>query len=103
MLRRLIWHPLEEYVEDSGLLLVVPDGPLVWFPLGALPGKEPGTYLLEERQIALVPVPNLLPAILSAPEDNSDKDTVDGAILLVGDVDFGCSAGFACRSRHQPG
>ena len=35
------------------------------FPFGALPGAEAGTYLLEERTFALVPVARLLPETLS--------------------------------------
>ena len=31
----------------------------------ALPGKEPGTYLIEDHRIALIPVPQLLPALVN--------------------------------------
>ena len=41
-------------------VLVSPDGALGQVPLAALPGKEPNTYLIEERSIAVVPVPRML-------------------------------------------
>ena len=41
-------------------MLVSPDGPLGQIPLAALPGKEPNSYLIEERSIAVVPVPRML-------------------------------------------
>ena len=48
-------QPIAEYVRDAKTVLVSPDGPLNRLPLGALPGKEPGTRLLEEVSVA-VPV-----------------------------------------------
>ena len=35
------------------------------FLFAALPGSKPGTYLLEERALAVVPVPRLLPELLA--------------------------------------
>ena len=66
-LRRLVWQPLERWLDGVHAVLVSPDGALARFPLAALPGKRPGTYLIEELPIALVPVPQLLPQLLQGP------------------------------------
>ncbi len=48
-LRRLVWLPLERHIGDARLVLVAPDGPICDLPLAALPGREKGRYLIEER------------------------------------------------------
>ena len=91
-LRRRVWAPLEEHLADVGTVLVSPDGDLARFPLAALPGKAPGTYLLEERALAVVPVPQWLPEILAEPAtakiDGSDRDAGGPSLLLLGDIDY---------------
>jgi CHAT domain-containing protein len=82
----LIWDPLEkEHLAGANLVIVSPDGVVGRVPLAALPGARPGTYLIEDRPLAVAPVPQLLPQILR------DQPTAarDGAMLLVGGVDFG--------------
>jgi CHAT domain-containing protein/Tfp pilus assembly protein PilF len=88
-LRALLWQPLEKYLDGARTVLISPDGALGQLPFGALPGQKPGSYLLEERAIALVPVPQLLPQMLTgstAPGVNSPLSLE--SLLLVGDVDF---------------
>jgi len=65
-LRRLLWAPLEKHVEGAPTLLISPDGDLTRFPPGALPGSEAGTYLIEERALAVIPVPQALPGLLAS-------------------------------------
>ena len=48
ILRRLVWEPLAHALADARTVLISPDGALARFPLAALPGKAPGTYLIEE-------------------------------------------------------
>jgi len=83
-LRRTIWEPLEPYVKDARLVLVSPDASLGRFPFAALPGRKPGTYLIEELAIAVVAVPHMLPDLLS---QQRLADQAPSA-LLVGDVDY---------------
>lgn len=105
-LRRQVWLPLEPYLDGIKTVLVSPDGPLLRLPLAALPGKKAGSYLLEERAIAVLPVPLLLPELVAreqpppeptAPKASARQPHVPGendSLLLVGDVDFGApSAG----------
>lgn len=83
-LRRRIWEPIEAHVDQEDLILVSPDGPLEQFPLAALPGVNPGTYLLEEYRIVTLPVPRLLPELVAA----ADGEQPSPRLLVVGDVDY---------------
>ncbi len=109
-LHRHVWKPLEQFIGDADVILISPDGPLGRFPFAVLPGKSPGAYLIEEHALAMVPAPQLLPAMLA----RETKTSTEGAaftrlktrsaeavvnlkpsFLLVGDVDFNASPGSA--------
>jgi CHAT domain-containing protein len=98
-LRRRLWQPLEKAIGDARLILVSPDGDLGKFPFAALPGTKADTYLIEEREVALVAVPQLLPELLGpAPQQKQAQAAKEIAnerrrILLVGDADFGAAPG----------
>ena len=85
-LRQLLWDPIKKHLGDSKLVIVSPDGALGRFPFIALPGKEPGTFLIEERKIVSVAVPALLPNMLSRPPQALSNNT---DVLLVGDLEYG--------------
>jgi len=89
--RRLIWQPLEEHLRGARVVLVSPDGDLARVPFAALPGSKKDSYLLEEVAVAVVPVPQLLPDLLSPRP--ADKD--EPSLLLVGDVRYDGAAGSA--------
>ena len=96
--RRLVWLPLEPHLEGVHTVLVSPDGALGRLPLAALPGQKPDTYLIEERAIALVPVPQDLPELLakrSGDEQGPEAKEPTPSLLLVGNVDFGAAPGAA--------
>ena len=96
--RRLVWLPLEPHLEGVHTVLVSPDGALGRLPLAALPGQKPDMYLIEERSIALVPVPQDLPELLakrSGEEQGPEAKESTPSLLLVGDVDYGASPGSA--------
>ena len=84
-LRRLVWEPLAPHVNGARIVLLSPDGAVNQLPFAALPGQEPGTYLLEERAVAVLPLLRLLPELMeSKPQREGDQ----GSLLLMGDVDF---------------
>ncbi|MCH7729591.1 MAG: CHAT domain-containing protein, partial [Planctomycetes bacterium] len=83
-LRERIWQPLEEELADAKIVLISPDGALGKLPFAALPGKEEGTYLIEERSIAMIPAPQDLPRLLRPTKPNELK----GNVLLIGDVEY---------------
>ena len=96
--RRLVWLPLEPHLDGVHTVLVSPDGALGRLPLAALPGQKPDTYLIEERAIALVPVPQDLPELLakrSGDEQSPEAKEPTPSLLLVGDVDYGAAPGSA--------
>jgi CHAT domain-containing protein len=51
---RLVWKPLAEQIEPSRRVMIAPDGPLCFLPFAALPGRSPGTYLIEDHTIGYV-------------------------------------------------
>jgi CHAT domain-containing protein len=88
-LRKLVWEPVETKLQGVDQVLVSPDGPLGRFALAALPGKKPGSYLIEDWRLSIMPVARLLPELLaSAPE----KD-MPPSLLAIGEVDYGTDPG----------
>jgi tetratricopeptide (TPR) repeat protein/CHAT domain-containing protein len=84
LLRERIWQPLEAALGDATTVLVSPDGALGRLPFGALPGKQPGSYLVEDYNLALVPVPQLIPSMVA----DVGRRELDKEILLLGGVDY---------------
>src|SRR5262249_40944379 len=95
-LRRRVWQPLAKDLVGIKTVLVTPDGAVTRLPFAALPGSKPGTYLIEEQAVVVVPVPQLLPALL-APPDRTKEKAGPPALLVVGDVDYGADPGAAAK------
>lgn len=85
-LRQAIWNPLEAHLEGITQVLVSPDGALARLPFNALPGRKAGSYLIEEYQIACVPVPQMLGMSPSESDDPTRR------MLLLGGIDYGGTA-----------
>lgn len=84
LLREALWQPLLPHLGDRDTtVLVSADGALGRLPLAALPGRQSDTWLLEDHRLAMIPVPQLLPALTS-----DDKQTLPKAMLLVGNVNY---------------
>jgi CHAT domain-containing protein len=66
--------------------------------MAALPGRSAGRYLIEERAVATIPVPRLLPALLSALASPRAAAPA-GGLVVVGDVDFGPGGGTPSPDR----
>jgi CHAT domain-containing protein/Tfp pilus assembly protein PilF len=99
-LRRRVWSPLEKHLEGVTTVLVSPDGALGQVPLGALPGRATGSYLVEDYALAVVPVPRLLGVGGSAGAGGVEPAPAPArseaaSLLLVGDVDYGGDPGTA--------
>jgi CHAT domain-containing protein/Tfp pilus assembly protein PilF len=92
-LRRLVWEPLEAHLEGVTTVLVAPDGALGLVPLGALPGKKEGSYLIEDYTLALVPVPRMLAGRTDGAEGPRPSPPPAPSLLLVGDVEYGGDPG----------
>ncbi len=85
-LKKMIWSPVEKHLGNDEMVIISPDGPLGRFPLTALPGRKPGSYLIEERKLVCVAVPRLLPQML---KQSVVKLSDRSKTLLVGDIDYG--------------
>lgn len=88
-IKEQLWKPLESHLEGVETVIVSPDGPISKFPLAALPGSSKA-YLIEEQVITSIAVPSLLPELLA-----SRGDAEAESLLLMGDVNYGGSAGIA--------
>lgn len=84
LLRKTLWEPLLPHLADAKTILISTDGALGRLPFVALPGKAPGTYLLEDHRLAMVPVPQLIPSLLKPGKRREPPKE----LLLIGDVDY---------------
>ncbi len=84
-LRQILWEPLAKFTDGVETVVISPDGEISTLPLIALPGKMPGTYLLEEVAIVNFSFPQFLPELMKDAEQESGSQL---GLLLVGDVDF---------------
>lgn len=97
-LRRMLWQPLAPLLAGIDTVLISPDGPLAQLPWGALPGDKPGSYLIEQTALTVIPVPQMLPALLAQPRSTG----LPATLLLAGDIDYGAEvsgAEFLADSR----
>jgi CHAT domain-containing protein/tetratricopeptide (TPR) repeat protein len=85
-LRKRLWQPLERHLKGAKVVLVSPDGALNGLPLAALPGAEPGKFLVHEYAFATVAVPQLLPELLRGTPRSAKEPP---SLLLAGGIDFG--------------
>jgi tetratricopeptide (TPR) repeat protein/CHAT domain-containing protein len=53
VVRRLVWEKIEPYLGDSETVILIPDGALNFVPWVGLPGRRPGTCLLEDYALAV--------------------------------------------------
>jgi CHAT domain-containing protein/tetratricopeptide (TPR) repeat protein len=85
-LRRLVWEPLAAHLgPDTDTVYLSPDGALHALPWAALPGNKPGSFLLEDYALALVPHgPFLLDQLTAPPRPTDTQDT----LLAVGGVAY---------------
>ncbi len=83
--KALVWAPLAKHLAGAKVALVSPDGAIATVPFAALPGKEEGSYLIEDVALATIPVPRGLPDLLR-PVPKGER--LPPSLLVVGDVDY---------------
>jgi len=81
-LRSLIWERVESHLVGCSAVIIVPDGRLNFLPWAALPGREPGTCLLEDYVLATAQSGPQLYEALTAQRSPS------GSVLLIGNVAY---------------
>jgi CHAT domain-containing protein/Tfp pilus assembly protein PilF len=105
-LRRLVWEKIEPSLNSAKTVLLSPDGATAQLPWTALPGKLPGSFLIEETAIAIVPIPRMLPELLVDREPThsvSKKTDETPSLLLVGNVNFGADPGTSTLASDDRG
>jgi CHAT domain-containing protein/Flp pilus assembly protein TadD len=100
-LRQQLWEPLEARLEGVKLVLTSPDGALGRFPLGALPGRNAGDFLLEDWHLASVPVPQALPELLQLEAEPIPAHMRN--MLLVGGIDYDAGEAVAAAPKKSFG
>jgi CHAT domain-containing protein len=98
---RLVWEPLRPRVTDVRTLLVAPDGALTRFPLGALPGQRPGTYLIEEKAIGQVSSGRALARLLGDPGAAPSTARQPSGLLAAGAIEYAADPGKASPAQGQ--
>jgi len=103
-LNRRVWEPLKPHLEGATTVLVAPDGALLYFPLAALPGRRPGTYLVEDVAIDYVSSAHRLVATFAAPSEGRPKSTGSEAagLLAIGGIDYQADPGSAAPTESAP-
>lgn len=82
-IREQLWLPVEKHLAGVETVIISPDTVLGTLPFASLPGREAGSYLLEDYRIAMLPLANLMRGFESRTRDNRGK-----SLLVVGDVNY---------------
>ncbi len=100
-LARLVWEPLRPHIDDVNTILAAPDGALTGFPLGALPGQKPGTYLIEEKAIGYVSSGRALARLLSEQVAPTSSGRQPSGLLAAGAIDYAGDPGKAAPAQGE--
>ena len=82
-LRDRIWSPIEAALGGRTDVVIIPGGTLHSLPWAALPGRDAGSYLIEEYSFTTASFGQQLVDALSTPPPTS------GGLLAMGDVEYG--------------
>jgi|GEM_PF-5612215 len=84
VLQQDLWKPLaRRFPPGTKTVLIAPDGLLTAIPWSALPGEQPGTLLLEQYALAIVPHAPFVLDMLTAPPRAADASST---VLVVGGI-----------------
>jgi CHAT domain-containing protein len=89
-LKEQLWHKLATALPPgTRAVYLCPEGDLARLPWGALPGSKPGTVLLEDLAVAVVPSGSWLLEQLLYPQPVADGPA---SLLAVGTIEYGIPA-----------
>jgi CHAT domain-containing protein len=96
-LKALVWDRIEPHLGGRTTVVILPEGRLTLLPWAALPGKKPGTLLLDSHAIGTASHGQHLVELLTR------KTKPEGNLLLVGGVDYGArpQQGMTMPDRRQ--
>jgi CHAT domain-containing protein/tetratricopeptide (TPR) repeat protein len=96
-LKKAVWDPLASHLSGVKTVLISPDGDLGRLAFAALPGSAEGTYLIEDFNLVVVPVPRLLAAKGRSPDSEAAHQTA----VLIGDINFDGDPSNTILSNHD--
>ena len=85
-LRLRLWKPLEVNLAGFEAVVLSTHSSLNMLPFNALPGKNPGSFLIDDYQISFVPSVRFLVNLNNKPAAQTENS---GGMLMVGDIDYG--------------
>jgi CHAT domain-containing protein/tetratricopeptide (TPR) repeat protein len=97
-LARRVWRPLQPRLAGARVVLVAPDGGLVELPLAVLPGRRPGSYLIEDTAVAYVTSGRHAVEVFTG-----SGPTPGHGLLAVGGVDYAADLGAAAGTSRSTG
>jgi CHAT domain-containing protein len=96
-LNSALWQPLQSYLGGAKTILVVPDGALTQFPFAALPGREPGSYLIEDVALGYLTSGRQVVELFAAAVEHETQ-----GLLAVGGIDYDADLGNRVPSAPTP-
>jgi len=84
-LRQLLWEPVEPHLDGIATVVLSVDSFLGRLPFNAIPGRQAGTYLIEDFEIVTVPYAQFLRPQAGDAHDLKRKS----GLLVVGGVEYG--------------
>ncbi len=100
LLHQQLWQPLQKHLGQTDTVLICPDGPLTRFPFAALPGKKPGSFLIEDLAIGYVTSGRQIVDLLRPSDPAVAAPT---GLLGLGGVAYGSSGGRRQAFTPLPG
>ena len=106
-LQQRVWKPLVPHLGQAQTVLIAADGALTQFPFAALPGRRPGSYLLEDLAIGYIASGRQLVEIYASAPARAGQ-----GLLALGGVDYtaapdskpaGPSPGFQVAAQDRAG
>ncbi len=79
-LRQLIWDRIDPHLTDCSSVIVIPDGSLTAVPWAALPGEEPGSYLLQDYAVSTAAYPQQIYGLMIREPVGSNGMTIAGGM-----------------------
>lgn len=96
-IRDELWRPLEQHLDSVDTVIISPDTALGMLPFAALPGRETGSFLIEDYRIATLPMASMLRRLFDEVED--ERPLPDAGLLVVGDIDYSAMSVPATRDK----
>jgi CHAT domain-containing protein len=92
-LRQRVWDKLVDQLDGCKTIIIAPDGALAFVPWSALPGREPGSFIIDDFAIGVASHARQVADLLQKP-------AVDGNQLLVlGNIDYGAPIGSGANTK----